>query len=129
MKINQKEIENVSSLEPFKRYQHLLKRVADTELIHSIESLEGDWASSSVNEYTLYPVWPAKEYALNCLIDEWTDFRVIEININEFLESALKLLEEEGYLINGVPVGNKTGFVVEPGEFIRDITEELGKYC
>ncbi|PWG77926.1 DUF2750 domain-containing protein [Pararcticibacter amylolyticus] len=97
-------------------------------MLYSIESLEGDWASSFVNEYNLYPVWPAKEYALNCMIDEWTGFRVIEININEFLKSTLKRIEKEGYLINAFPVGNKTGFVVDPYEFIRDITAELDGY-
>jgi hypothetical protein len=35
-KINQKEIEGVSALEPFKRYQYFIKRIVDWEIVYAL---------------------------------------------------------------------------------------------
>jgi len=72
--MNKNELENVLLLEPFKRYQYFLKKVANSEKLYSLVSKEGDWASSKVRGYHLYPLWSAEEFVLNCKIDEWSDF-------------------------------------------------------
>jgi hypothetical protein len=128
MKINEKEIASVSSLEPFKRYQYLLKKVADAEKVYTLESLEENWASSEVKGHNLYPIWSAEEFALNCTIDAWSGFNVVETNIKEFMETVLPEIEKEGFLLNAFPVGERTGFVVKPNEFVRDINDELENY-
>ncbi|WP_316838330.1 DUF2750 domain-containing protein [Pedobacter nutrimenti] len=128
MEINQKEIEKVSSLGAFERYQYLLKRIADNEMIYTLENEEGDWASSEIKEYILYPIWSAKEFALKCAVDEWSGFKIIETSIGVFLETVLPEIDKDGFLLNAFPVGVTTGFVVTTSEFMRDIAEELGNY-
>jgi hypothetical protein len=128
MKLNKNEIENVSLLEPLKRYHYLLKKVADSEKIYTMTSKGGDWASSVIKEYNLFPVWPTNEFALNCKIDAWSDFDVIEINLYEFINIKLSAIEKEGFLLNVFPTGVRTGFVVKSDEFIRDINAELENY-
>jgi hypothetical protein len=128
MTISDKELNSVLSLEPFKRYQYLLKRIADTENVYTIESPEGNWASSEVRGYNLYPIWSADEFASNCTVGAWSGFKVITTNIHEFIQMQLPQIEREGFLLNVFPVGDKTGFVVKTDEFIRDINEELKNY-
>jgi hypothetical protein len=128
MKIDQKEIESVCSLEPFKRYKYFIKRVADSEYVYSLETSEGNWASSTVKDYTLYPVWSAREFALNCAINQWSGFNVIETSLEDFMEIRLLEVEKDGLLLNVFPVPTRTGFVVKIDEFLRDIREELQNY-
>jgi len=126
--VSPKEIEKVSALDPFERYQHFIKRVADSEKLYTLNSKEGDWARSNVKDAKLYPLWPFKEYAINCINDAWNNFDVIEFDLNDFLDQTLPLIAKEGLLLNIFPVGDKTGFVVNESEFISDINDELTKY-
>jgi hypothetical protein len=128
MKLNQKEIESVSSLEPFKRYQYLIKRIADSEKVYTLQDSEGKWASSTLREYQLFPIWSAAEYAANSAVEAWSEFEIIENDIYDFLHVKLREIESQGFLLNAFPVGNKTGFVVKPNEYIRDIRVELANY-
>ena len=126
--ISPKEIEKVSALDAFERYQHFIKRVADSEKLYTLNSKEGDWARSDIDAFMLYPLWPFKEYAMNGMRGVWADFEVIEFDLNDFTDKILPTIIEEGFMLNIFPVGDATGFVVNDSEFIRDIKEELSKY-
>jgi hypothetical protein len=128
MKLSKTEIESVSSLEPLKRYQYLIKRIADSEKVYTLETIEGNWASSIVKEFQLFPLWSAAEYAANSAIEAWSKFNIIENELNNFLETRLPEIERQGFLLNAFPVGDRTGFVVKPSELIRDLKDELTKY-
>jgi len=128
MKVNQKELESVSNMEPFKRYQYLIKRIADSEKIYTLQSDDGDWASSTVKNHNLFPIWSASEFASNAAIDAWSSFIVVEEDIYNFMEATLHEIESDGFLLNVFPVGDTTGFVVKPDEFTRDLREELKNY-
>ncbi len=125
---NPKEVESVSLLEPFKRYQYLLKQVADSEKIYILRDYKGELATSTLNSYTLTPAWSAVEYAAKILVGAWSEFNIVEENLDEFLETTIIQINELGYLINIFPVSDKTGFVVKPEEFVRDIEDELENY-
>jgi len=126
--VSPKEIEKVSALDPFERYQHFIKRVADSQKLYTLNSKDGNWARSDVDGFMLYPLWPFKEYAINCFRDAWKDFEVLEFDLDDFRDRVLPLIVNEGFLFNVFPVGDKTGFVVNESEFIRDINDELTKY-
>jgi uncharacterized protein DUF2750 len=128
MKITENEIKRVSALEDFKRYEYAIKRIADHTKIYSLKSSEGYWAISTVDENKLFPIWSAPQYAINCAIDGWHDFEVVEIPINTFQSDLMTSIEDEGFLLNVFPVGKDTGFVVDLDEFIRDLRVELEKY-
>lgn len=128
MILNQQEIKNVSVLEPLKRYQYFLKKVADNEKLYTLKNGNNNWASSTVKNYNLYPVWSANKFASNSQIDVWSEFNVVELDLYDFLDNTLPQIEKEGFLLNVFPVDKTTGFVVKVNEFIRDINEELKNY-
>lgn len=128
MKVTEKEVESVSSLEPFKRYQYFIKRVADSEKLYSLQNKEGNWAISELEGQSLFPFWSAKEFAENCTMDGWEGYSVKEVPMDDFEEELISLIEYNDYLLNIFPVAEKTGFVVNLDEFVRDLTEEMGKY-
>jgi hypothetical protein len=128
MNINEAEIKNVSSLEPFKRYKYLLKKIADNEKVYILRNVDGEDALSTIKEYTLYPLWSASEFAIQCVFGGWSEYKPLELSLQYFMEVILVKIENEKQLLNIFPVGDTTGFVVKPDEFLRDITEELENY-
>ena len=126
--LSAKEIEAVTSLDAFKRFQYLIKRVADSEKLYSLKSLEGNWAVSTIDNKTLFPIWSATEFAEKCAIDGWEAFDVTEISLTQFLDNIIDFISDEALLLNVFPVGRTTGFVVDLHEFVRDLKEELAKY-
>lgn len=128
IRITDKEIEAVSSLAPFERYKYFIKRVADTELMYSIKSPEGNWAISEVETFKLFPLWSAREFAEQCLSSGWTGFEIEEIEMDIFEDELLDFIHSQGYLLNVFPVGQHTGFVVDINEFVKDLSEEMKNY-
>jgi hypothetical protein len=128
MKVTEKEVESVSKLEPFKRYQYFIKRVADSEVMYSLQSIVGNWALSEVDGNLLFSLWSAKEFAIQHLVDEWKEYKIKEISFDAFEDELKSLVKDEKYLLNIFPTGQKTGFIVTLDEFVRDLSEELKKY-
>lgn len=128
MKITDKEIEATSNLEPAKRYQYFIKRVADSEKMYSLVDDEGSWAIADVDEKSLFSVWSAPKFAETCAVGEWEGFVVKEFTIENFEDEVIDEIDKNGYLINVFSVKGKSGFVVELNEFARDLSEEMKKY-
>jgi hypothetical protein len=128
MKVSQKEIESVSVLPAFERYQHFIKRVADFELMYTLSDGKGNFAISDLENNELLSFWPAKEYAELNAIDEWSVYRVHEVSIEDFEDKIIDLVVSENYLLNIFPANGKTGFVVNLEEFARDLSSEMEKY-
>lgn len=87
--------------------------MADTELMYSLKSPDGNWAISEVEASKLFPLWSAKEFAGQCCIAGWSDFTIEEIDLEAFEDDLLDFIHSEGYLLNVFPVGQNTGFVVD----------------
>ena len=128
MNINKQEIENVSRLEPFKRYKYFIKKIADFEEIWTIIDRNGDIGLSDIDNKILIPMWPKEPYIKSCLEDNWRNHISFKITLDNFEETIIPFISENDYLINVFPVGKKTGFVVNLNEFIRDLNEELEWY-
>ena len=128
MKVSKKEIEVVSLLEVFERYKYFIKKVADWGNMYTLVGLEENWSLSVIEGHWLFPLWPYSDFAEQCKVDRWSDFLIKKITIDDFEETIIPLIENEGYLLNIFPTGLNTGFVVNLDEFIRDLSEELKNY-
>jgi len=125
--MHQKEIENVSNLEPFERYEYFIKKIADFEVLFSLKSSEGNFAISETDDKYMLPLWSHEEFAKQNLNAGWESFQVYEISLEELETDIFSFISENNYLINVFPLNNKTGFVVNLEEFKRDLEEELEK--
>ena len=128
MKISEKEVQALSKLEPFKRYQYFIKRVADAETLYTLLDKDGDFALSDVEDKVMFSVWPAAEFAAQCAFDEWDGFTVQEVSLEEFENQLIDQIEENHWLLNVFAINRNTGFVVDINEFARDLSDELKKY-
>jgi len=123
-----KEIESVTALDAFERYNYFIKKIADSTVMYSLKSPEGDLAVSEIESKYLLPFWSPIEFAEIGKRVGWVDFNVSEISIPDFEKTYIPIIEARKYLINVFPVNHKTGFVVDLVEFLRDLKEELLKY-
>jgi len=128
MNVTQKEIEAVIQLAPFDRYKYALKRIVDWEEMFSLEDEDGNGAFVQAEDWILYSIWPAKEYAELVVAKEWANYKVISISLDKFGNDVIPLIEDGNYLINVFAVNEQMGFPVSAEEFLRDIDEEELKY-
>ncbi|WP_373550639.1 DUF2750 domain-containing protein [Haliscomenobacter sp.] len=127
-KISNQELLSVSKLQPFERYQYFLKRVADFEVMYTLEDNHSNLALAEVGTVKIISFWSAPEYAIACAIDEWNDYKVREISLNDFESMVVPEIQDKGLLINIFSIPDKTGFIVDVNEFNRDLDGELEKY-
>ena len=128
MYLNTQEIDSVIKLEPFERYKYSLKRIADNETLYTLKKSNDIIAISHLDDEKLIPFWSAKQFAELNITDEWEDFYIEEISLDDFENEIIAFIEENNFLINVFPINNKTGFVVSLDEFIRDLNEELNNF-
>lgn len=121
------EIEKVIKLTPIDRYKYFIKRIADKEILFTLE-LDDKIITSNINNKTLIPLWNATEYVKLCQVEGWENSKIKQITLEQFENEIIDLIEENDYLINIFPVGGKTGFVVDINEFVRDLNDELNNY-
>jgi len=95
-----KEIETVSNLETFKRYNYFIKKIADFEILYSLKSLEGNFAISETDNEYMFPVWSHEEFAKLNLNKEWGNFEICEISLEELEKEIFPFILENNYLIN-----------------------------
>ena len=126
-KMNQKEIENILKLEPFKRYEYFIKKAADFEQLWTIIDQDGNYVISGIDEFSLISFWPAEEFVTLYLEKEWEDCKPIKLTLDDLKGDVFEIINTENYLINVFPVNGRSGFVVSLEEFDRDLQEELDK--
>lgn len=125
--MNNKEKENILKLEPYKRYQYFIKKIADFEELWTIVDEDGNYALSDVDNHTLISLWTSEEFVKSNFEQGWEKCKPIKLTLDELREELFELIVDEGYLINIFPINGRSGFVVNLNEFIRDLDEELDK--
>ena len=128
MNLKTQEIESVIKLEPFERYKYSLKRIADNETLYTIKRDNETIAISDLDDEKLIPFWSAKQFAELNITDEWNEFYVEEISLDDFENEMVDFINENNFLMNIFPINNKTGFVVSLDEFISVLNIELERF-
>lgn len=129
MKLQQKEIESVLSLDSIGRYRYFIKRIADTQVMYTLQNINREFATSELEGNYLIPFWSAEEFIEPCKTAIWQNYSTVAIDLsinNNALICDFDIYEKK--LLNIFPLKNRTGFVVTIEEFIQDLSLELRKY-
>lgn len=126
--LNERAIENISLLEPFKRYQYFIKKVADFEEVWILVNQNNDIAFAEIESKILIPLWSGKEFASSCMEGVWNNYYPKKVDLKSFYTEVLPFVNEKDALLDVFPVKNRSGFVVAFEEFNRDLDEELENY-
>jgi hypothetical protein len=97
MKVNPRQMEAVLALPGVKRFEHFIKVIADWQEVWGL--YDNGWALAAADDgTTVFPLWPAKEYAQVCAVNEWTGYEPRSISLSDFTEGLLPKLKLDGVL-------------------------------
>ena len=97
MKVNPKQMEAVFALPGIKRFENFIKVIADWQEVWGL--YQNGWALAAADDGTaVFPLWPAKEYAEVCAVNEWAGYEPRSISLRDFTEVLLPKLKLDGVL-------------------------------
>jgi Protein of unknown function (DUF2750) len=114
------------------RYDAFISTVCASRKIYMLQSDEG-FANSTSNAYTdendepieLICFWSTEALATACMADEWKDFEITDISLEEFIENACIGISNDDMMIGVDFDSNLIGFEADPLELILDLLEEI----
>lgn len=130
LKINNKEIESITSKSEDIRYLYSQKRIADTEIIWILLSRERNIIFQvTENNENLLPIWPAKTYGDIFKSEEDPSWNCVGITLDFFTDYLIDFVVKEDVRINVFPTNvYKIGKIVKLLEFCNDLKKELDNY-
>jgi Protein of unknown function (DUF2750) len=121
------EIRAILSCEGAKRYEYLVKKTCDQEVVFSLWN--DGWllsADSTGNSY--FPIWPHPAYAEICAEGEWKGSRAKAITLSDWMERWTTGLIADKRIIAAFPTKDNRGVSVAPLKFHDDLKSELENY-
>ncbi|MFZ5635876.1 MAG: DUF2750 domain-containing protein [Pseudomonadota bacterium] len=127
MEISTTQLESMFSLSGPKRFEHFVKAVVDWQEAWGL--YQDGWALAATDDgATVFPLWPAKEYAQICAEKEWVGYEPRPTSLDDLLEALLPKLKREGLLPGVFYTPSSHGVTPAVDELKNAITKELEKY-
>jgi len=125
--MNQKQIDAVLALQPEQRYEHFVKMIADWQEVWGLYS--DAWALAATDTgATVFPMWPAKEYAALCADGEWRGYVPESFSLDDLLNELLPKLKEDGVIPGIFYTPSNKGITPAIDRLVSDLREELENY-
>lgn len=126
MSLPQKAIDNILNLSSKERYEHTVKRIADSEVLYVLADQEGDWILWGDEKSSFLAIWPELEFAQIMANLENNNADIYEIELEEFLEDGIPWLIESKIGIAIFPVPKNSEVVNMPAiQFAASINQIL----
>jgi len=127
MDVNPKQLEAVLALPGARRFEHFVKVVADFECAWGL--YQSGWALAATDDGTeVFPLWPAKEFAQVCAVNEWDGYEPREIRLTDLIEVLLPRLKRDGVLPGVFFTPTSRGVTPSVEELDAALRAELEKY-
>lgn len=127
MKLNEKQIDAVIALPGPKRYEHSIKVIADREEAWGL--YQNGWALGETDDgQPTFPLWPAKEYAQFCAIEEWAGYEPESIPLTDLIDELLPNLKRDRVLPSIFPTPSSLSVHQNIDALLQDLREELLRY-
>lgn len=120
-------MEAVLALPGVNRFEHFIKVIADWQEVWGL--YQNGWALAVADDgTTIFPLWPAKEYAQVCAANEWTGYEPRPISLIDFTEVLLPKLKLDGWLPGVFFTPTSKGVTPSVDEFKSALEAELQNY-
>ena len=127
MKVSPKQMEAVLALPGIKRFEHFIKVIADWQEVWGL--YQDGWALAAADDgTTVFPLWPAKEYAQVCAANEWAGYEPRSISLSDLTEILLPKLKLDGVLPGVFFTPTSKGVTPSVDELKSALEAELQNY-
>ncbi|RZN07562.1 DUF2750 domain-containing protein [Bradyrhizobium genosp. SA-3] len=127
MRAPPKQMAAVLALPGIKRFEHFVKVVADRQALWGL--YRDGWALAAADDgATVFPLWPAEEYAEVCASNEWSGYEPRSITLSDFIEVLLPKLQQDGVLPGVFFTPASKGVTPSADELKSALEAELQKY-
>lgn len=110
-----------------KRFEHFVKRVVDLQVVWGL--YQDGWALAATDDgEAVFPLWPSREYAELCALNEWVGYESQSIKLDEFMEDLLPKLKSDGILPGVFYTPVNKGVTPSVDELLRALEAELSNY-
>src|SRR3954470_7550607 len=121
------QVGRVLKLDAPKRYEHFIKQAVAWRLVWGL--WDDGWVSGQTSDgVDAFPVWPAREYAAFCAVDEWKNSQERPILLPNLLDEILPNLLDAGDKLAVFPTPWDRAVFVDPKQVLGDLDLEIGKY-
>lgn len=122
-----KKIENIVKMTEDERYDYFIRKVADFEQVWGLN--DNGWALLGDDDGNqILPLWPEREFAELCAVDQWKNYKPESIELDNFLEKWIPGMINAKTLINIFLTPDAKGSVVSPPTLESDLQDELEQY-
>jgi hypothetical protein len=129
MIVSAKEIEVMSNKGSREKYIYSIKRIVDNEEAWVLD--DDGFALSGRNDDNneVIILWPAREYAANCAIDDWKNYKPKALSLDYIMNELLPELSAKGTQVGifSVPTLSNTP-VVDAKSLLLDLERECSNY-
>ncbi|PIT61197.1 DUF2750 domain-containing protein [Snodgrassella alvi] len=129
MIVSAKEIEVMSNKGSREKYIYSIKRIVDNEEAWVLD--DDGFALSGRNDDNneVIILWPACEYAANCAIDDWKNYKPKALSLDYIMNELLPELSAKGTQVGifSVPTLSNTP-VVDAKSLLLDLERECSNY-
>ena len=123
-----KEMDAVLRLDGPIRFEHFIKRVVDEEEAWGL--WDAGWALMQTSDrVSVFPLWPAREYADLCRTGNWADYEAKEMPLAILLDEFLPKLAQQDARVGIFPTAAGKGVTMFPRELQDALRRELEKYA
>ena len=127
MKVNPKQMQAVLELPGIARVEYFIKSIADWQEVWGL--YQDGWALAAADDgTTLFPLWPAKEYAQACALNEWVSYEPRSVSLSDFTEVLLPKLKRDGVLPGVFLTPTSKGTAPSVDEVMLALEAELRNY-
>jgi len=108
-------------------YSRFIAEALDYGCVWGLEGAEG-WAlcpSEKYDKTDVMPFWSQPEFAQQHCQDEWSEYQVVPVAVDEFLEEWLPGMHEDVFLVGVNWNEGMEGLEVEPLDLLQEIEREL----
>ena len=119
---------NVQSLDPIKRLEYFIRKIADYELIWGSYGNNGWLLLSDENGRKIVPFWPEKEFVNEYNVTHKYEYFPKKIDLYYFLDKWINGLTKDKIDIIVFPVMKKESIIVTPLELKVLLRNELEQY-
>lgn len=116
------------------RHKDFIKEVSESEIVYALKGDKGygvsysnDMEHEDGSAVQVVCFWSNEARAKSCIENEWEQYSVDSMPLNDFLENWCLGMNSDGIIAGTNFDNNLLGSEVEPLELILDIIEELKK--